>query len=276
MRLRGRRYLVRGIVADWRSVAHDLQPLGFICWSTGEFKLGSSQSRSRDSRRELSVTLSILLVEDDAGAVGPMADALAYAGHNVSIATDGGQAMQLLVQSRFDIMIAEVETPKVDGLTLASWAQENTSDVSVVLMSASIPREVVSAKGGPAVHFLQRPFGLAELLATVHHAGQSARVRGTSMPRLASDGRQPATTRRGTLAEARDGFERAYILRTLEAVGWSGIRAAALLGLSYEGLRDKLRRHGLDAPLPRKATRPKSPAPTSANGTRPSSAGRRA
>lgn len=48
-----------------------------------------------------------------------------------------------------------------------------------------------------------------------------------------------------TLAEAMAAFEREFLLRTLDSVGWSRTRASEQLGISRKSLWTKLKRHGI-------------------------------
>jgi DNA-binding NtrC family response regulator len=90
-----------------------------------------------------------------------------------------------------------------------------------------IQRSVVLA-GGPVIQLQDLPLDLA-----MPEAG----------PRLAGDTGLP-------LRDAREQFERQYVLRVLERVGWNQSRAARLLGLHRNTLLVKLAAWGLRRPGP--------------------------
>ena len=53
---------------------------------------------------------------------------------------------------------------------------------------------------------------------------------------------------RGTLAEAREHFEREFILDILERMEWSRTAASKELGLSRKALWEKCKRYGISSP----------------------------
>src|SRR5262249_28611970 len=65
-------------------------------------------------------------------------------------------------------------------------------------------------------------------------------------------GAEPAadktTERLRPLAVALGEYEREYLLRALEANGWSRVRTAEVLGISTKSLWEKLRHHGIQKP----------------------------
>jgi two-component system nitrogen regulation response regulator NtrX len=73
----------------------------------------------------------------------------------------------------------------------------------------------------------------------------SLRVR----PGAASEGAaEPEVSWDGTLREAREGFERKYILRRLKEAHWNITRTAERLGIERSNLHRKMKAYGIEPP----------------------------
>ena len=62
----------------------------------------------------------ILLVEDEVITSYAFAQILRFEGHNVMEAADGVEALRLLDEHTFDIMITDLVMPRVDGFALVA------------------------------------------------------------------------------------------------------------------------------------------------------------
>jgi two-component system, cell cycle response regulator CpdR len=79
----------------------------------------------------------ILLADDDAAARDLVQRALAVDGHAVTCTQDGGEALEQL-QSKsasFDVLIADVQMPTVDGIALAERSLKLRPGLRVILIS---------------------------------------------------------------------------------------------------------------------------------------------
>src|SRR5204863_303362 len=57
-------------------------------------------------------------------------------GHQVTEAADGGEALKLITQRVFDVVICDIRLPKIDGLTLLRRLQHESPSTVVILMTA--------------------------------------------------------------------------------------------------------------------------------------------
>jgi len=73
----------------------------------------------------------------------------------------------------------------------------------------------------------------------------SLRVRGPSEAPAAPS---PADAMEGSLREARDEFEKAFILRRLREMHWNITRAAERLGIERSNLHRKMKAYGIEGP----------------------------
>jgi DNA-binding NtrC family response regulator len=108
--------------------------------------------------------LKVLVVEDEPDLCALIVEALVDEGHDVACAKDGEAAMAAAAAATFDLVLADIRLPKVDGLTLFRWlrAEAPTTDVIVMTGDAAVADAVASLKEG-AFDYLTKPINLEEL-----------------------------------------------------------------------------------------------------------------
>ena len=110
----------------------------------------------------------ILVVEDESAIRELVRDSLSL----VEIETDGAgvglEALNKLRRQNFDLVILDVNIPKIDGLALLSKIREEGSHIPVLLLSARSQRDDITEglKIG-ADDYLVKPFGIEELILRV-------------------------------------------------------------------------------------------------------------
>ncbi|MFL5760062.1 MAG: response regulator transcription factor [Thermomicrobiales bacterium] len=104
----------------------------------------------------------ILVVDDERALTGVMADLLGDEGYTVREAHDGLDAFELALRESPDLVLSDVQLPRLDGLALVGQLRAAGRAIPVVLMSA-INIEV----NIPGVRFVLKPFDLDHLLAIV-------------------------------------------------------------------------------------------------------------
>ncbi len=77
----------------------------------------------------------ILVAEDDQSMRDFLALALNKKGHEVVLTTDGGSALEALREGHFDLLIADIVMPVMDGIALALNAGAEKPDLPVILMT---------------------------------------------------------------------------------------------------------------------------------------------
>ncbi len=112
---------------------------------------------------------SILLVEDEENLQEALKLNLELEGYEVSSAYDGVQALTMVNQEYFDLMILDVMLPEMDGITVCETIRLKNSDLPILILSAksSSADRVLGLKKG-ADDYLTKPFNLEELLLRVH------------------------------------------------------------------------------------------------------------
>jgi CheY-like chemotaxis protein len=79
--------------------------------------------------------LAILVVDDDLGICQSLAELLRYQGCEVGIATAAADALRLLAERRFDLVLSDVVMPDMDGYDLYMELKERIPDLPVILMT---------------------------------------------------------------------------------------------------------------------------------------------
>jgi CheY-like chemotaxis protein len=108
---------------------------------------------------------SILVVDDDHDVAKVLADLLTEEGYRVRCAGDGQAALRAIARDPPDLVLADVEMPHLDGVTLAEQVWLRGGGIPVVLLSAVSPEVDL-----PGVQFLAKPFELDALLRLIGRA----------------------------------------------------------------------------------------------------------
>jgi two-component system response regulator FlrC len=100
----------------------------------------------------------ILVADDEAGIREFIADALALDHHAVVQAADGREAARLLDERGFDLVITDLQMPRLDGLSLLRKVRAEQPEVEVVVLTAhgTVDTAVEAMKLG-AFEYLQKP-----------------------------------------------------------------------------------------------------------------------
>ena len=110
----------------------------------------------------------ILLLEDDANLNETITDFLEDEGYSVGSAYDGYEAEDLLYESKYDLLLLDVNTPGVDGFSLLKEAREN-GVVAPAIFITSLDGIDDLEKGfeSGCDDYIRKPFVLKELLIRI-------------------------------------------------------------------------------------------------------------
>ncbi|MFC1849723.1 sigma-54-dependent transcriptional regulator [candidate division CSSED10-310 bacterium] len=113
----------------------------------------------------------ILVVEDQKNQRELIADYLKEKGHQVVMADDGAQAIELFQENSFQLVISDYKMKEVDGVSLLKAVKEVNPLVGVILISAfgTVQTAVQAMKIG-AEDFLVKPINLQQLGALTQRA----------------------------------------------------------------------------------------------------------
>ncbi len=119
-----------------------------------------SQSLGADQR--------LLLVEDDSAVSAIAVELLQGMGLKVETAETAPQALAMLKQERFDVMLSDVVMPGgMTGIELAHTCAEAYPDMPIVLTSGYAGEDVDKALGDAPWPFLRKPYSTEQLMAVL-------------------------------------------------------------------------------------------------------------
>jgi two-component system OmpR family response regulator len=111
---------------------------------------------------------NILVVDDEAGVRDMLADALRMQGYAAATAADGHAALREIYEGDFDLIISDVNMPKVNGFELLERMRAAGNETPVILLTARGDRaDVAVGFRAGADDYVTKPFGLEELLLRV-------------------------------------------------------------------------------------------------------------
>ncbi len=113
----------------------------------------------------------ILVVDDEAEMRIAIKEALCRKGYTVELASEGKEALQKLIELRFEMVISDVLMPGMGGMELLREIKKAAPHIPVLLITAfgTIQKAVEAVKEG-AVDFILKPFTLEALETTVEKA----------------------------------------------------------------------------------------------------------
>ncbi len=114
----------------------------------------------------------ILVVDDETDIRELVKEILEDEQYIVSVAANGAEARQALIERRPDLILLDVWMPDIDGISLLKeWHESDEKAPPVVVMSGhgTVETAVEATRLG-AYDFLEKPLSMAKLLLTIRHA----------------------------------------------------------------------------------------------------------
>lgn len=121
----------------------------------------------------------ILLVDDELHVSQILGRRLAREGYRIEMARDGVEALERVASERPDLIISDLQMPRMDGMALALALSEQAGmgDVPVVLLTARghrVDQDVVEKTG--IVRLMAKPFSSHEMVTVVREVLESGRL----------------------------------------------------------------------------------------------------
>ena len=112
--------------------------------------------------------MRLLVIEDERDLCEDIAKKLRLSGYEVDTCVDGEAALELLAVERYDLVLLDLNLPKVDGMTVLRTLREHDQETGVLILSArSEISDKVDGLDAGANDYLSKPFHLEELEARV-------------------------------------------------------------------------------------------------------------
>ena len=113
----------------------------------------------------------VLLVDDEEEFVETLAERMRTRGMDVSTSNSGANALQLVDDEDFDVVVLDLKMPGVDGIEALKRIKRRRPEIQVVLLTghATVEKGVEAIKEG-ALEFLEKPVDLRSLTDAIDKA----------------------------------------------------------------------------------------------------------
>ncbi len=117
----------------------------------------------------------ILVVEDELAVIEMLQDSLSYAGYQVAVARDGQQALAMLKESYFNLVILDVVMPRLNGLETLQKIRKTSSIPVLMLTGRDAELDQVQGLELGADDYIIKPSSMAVIRARVRSALRRAK-----------------------------------------------------------------------------------------------------
>ena len=110
----------------------------------------------------------ILIVDDEGGMRRLLGRILTREGYDTTTAANGVEALRLVANERFDLVVTDIKMPEMDGLQLLQEIREFEPSLPVIVITAygTIENAVQALRAG-AYDYIAKPFEADEIKLTV-------------------------------------------------------------------------------------------------------------
>lgn len=111
---------------------------------------------------------NILVVDDEDALRNVLSSELQSEGYSVASAADGDEAIAIVQQNTFDLVLLDIKMPRVDGFEVLRFIKERYPSTKVIMLTgfADLKNAIESKKLG-AEDFVSKPYDLVDLLTTI-------------------------------------------------------------------------------------------------------------
>lgn len=120
----------------------------------------------------------ILVAEDEANLRLVLQKELERHGYRVQVAPDGEAALRKLEESNVDVLLCDINMPRMDGMELLRRVHERPNPPEVIMLTgqATVETAVEAMKLG-AYDYLTKPYSITELDVRVRQAAEKRQLR---------------------------------------------------------------------------------------------------
>jgi DNA-binding NtrC family response regulator len=125
----------------------------------------------------------ILVIDDDPASRGLMEQILAEDGHEITVASDGAEALHVLAEERsrgtdgYDAVVSDIRMVEADGLEVLDWVVKNAVETPVLLVTAfgNVDGAVDAIRRG-AYDYISKPYDVNAIKLVVDRALRHRRL----------------------------------------------------------------------------------------------------
>ena len=113
---------------------------------------------------------NILIVDDISQNIQVLGSILPRETYDISYATDGGQALEMVASETYDLILLDIMMPGMDGFEVCRRIQQmpGKKEIPIIFLTArSQKQDIIQGLNTGAVDYVTKPFNAAELKARV-------------------------------------------------------------------------------------------------------------
>jgi two-component system response regulator HydG len=132
-----------------------------------------------DYQRDMGNTsVRVLVVDDEAGARTALRDLFRSLGHEVDVAADGAAALERLGELPPDIIVTDLDMPRMNGMELIAKLHETHRHLPIIVVTSAVElRSAVAAMRAGAADYITKPIEFDELILAVERALEHRDIR---------------------------------------------------------------------------------------------------
>ena len=111
----------------------------------------------------------ILIMEDDESIAKGLAMILSDENYSVKVANDGQAALDAFKEEDFNLLIADIRLPDMNGMDVIKQVQQQTPDTKFIVITGFVSTSVaVDAMNTGVIDFLPKPFSEGQIIKSVN------------------------------------------------------------------------------------------------------------
>ena len=151
---------------QWRFRKRDID-----AWLDSQRPRGDRAAAPAPAAPVRSARQRVLVVDDEASIRDLLSKTLALAEYEVDTAPDGTTALDRMRAFSYDLLIADLKMPGMDGLTLIRQAKRIKADLPVIIITGfSTESSAIEAVNLGVAGYLTKPFRVPQVLAAASKA----------------------------------------------------------------------------------------------------------
>ena len=109
--------------------------------------------------------MRILLLEDDLALSDIISDHLIHQGYDVTLCTNGQDALETFIDEKFDLALLDINTPLISGLEVLKTMREEYKDQTpiIILTAYQDTKHLKTSFESGVDDYIKKPFDLEEL-----------------------------------------------------------------------------------------------------------------
>ncbi|NTW35200.1 MAG: response regulator, partial [Syntrophobacteraceae bacterium] len=125
----------------------------------------------------LDTLVKIVVADDDDLCRGLIKDSIEMKNVEIFLTSDGLEALKILEHNSADVLITDLNMPKMDGLTLINHARQmNSNIVSIIITGFGSLETAIEAIRQGAYDYVQKPFSVERIAVVARNAVEKTRI----------------------------------------------------------------------------------------------------